>query len=129
LYWTSRIPGSIALSALRGGEEGPRPMGQEALIERVRAASVGEVRELDVTVELSDARTVHVIENRAEVLSREYGEGTVTMRVNIGARQIEHLRARGARMEVRTLDGELVSAPRHPEELGWKSDDDGRDAW
>ncbi len=118
LYWTSRIPGSIALCALPPEGDEPR-LGQEALIDRVKRLSIGEVRELDVTVPMSDARTVHTIENRTEVVSREYEGDSVTLRTKIGTRQLAQLRAKGAKLVVRDLSGAVVDDKVPSKREGW----------
>ena len=101
---------------MRAPPEGaPAPTGQDELTEHVRAASIGEVRALDITVALRDSRTIDTIENRAEVVSRDYGEDSVTLRARIGSRQLAQLRSRGAEMTLHTPDGEAVEgrgAPR-----------------
>jgi len=127
LYWQSRVPGAIPLCALRAEGDGPSPTGQEELAERVRAASIGDVRELDLTVPLRDARTIHTIENRARVVSRDYGEDSVTIRARIGSRLLAQLRSRGADVRVHTTDGEPVEPEAHPESVGWKPSASDRD--
>ncbi len=66
----------------------------------VREGAQGGEQELTITVPLSDAKTIHVIENRGKVLEREYVNSSVKMRVKIGARQLAQLRSMGARMKV-----------------------------
>ena len=121
LYWQTRVPGAIPLCALPGAEGAPAPTGQDELTEHVRAASIGEVRELDITVALRDSRTIDTIENRAEVVSRDYGEDSVTLRARIGSRQLAQLRSRGAEMTLHTPDGEAVEPEAPPESVGWKA--------
>ncbi|MFK7760187.1 MAG: GTPase, partial [Phycisphaerales bacterium] len=120
LYWQSRVPRSIPLCSLAAKEGEPTPMGQQELIDRVKSLSIGDIRELDITVPLSDSKTIHTIENRTKVTSREYEGDSVTLRSKIGTRQLAQLRARGANMTVYTLDGELVSAPSRSR--GWDED-------
>jgi len=127
LYWQSRVPGSIPLCSLPGREGEPGAIGQRELIDRVRAASIGTVRELDITVPLSDSRTIHTLENRAEVVSREYERDSVTLRARVGSRHLAQLRSRGASMEVRTIQGVLLEAPAHPESVGWRAPPEAHD--
>lgn len=97
LVWQNRVPGAIAISALPAERGGGR--GIDRLAQRVRDAAAGTTLELDITLPLSDARTVASIERRAEVLDRTYNGDSVTIRVRIGQRQLERLRAGGARFE------------------------------
>ncbi len=106
LAWQQKVPGAIPISA----KPPPSPLtlppsdyhhhGLATLTERVREAVRGEVQELRITVPLSDSRTVHTIENRAEVLERVYEDGTVILRAKIGRRQLDQLRAAGAKMTI-----------------------------
>jgi GTPase len=95
LVWQQRAPGAIPIEARK--LDGP---GQAALRELVRATAQGGEQELEVDVPLSDSRTVDTLEKRGQVLSREYHEGSVRLRVRIGRRQIDQLRAMGSRMRV-----------------------------
>ena len=87
--------GAIPFSARQPG--GP---GQSQLADRVASLARGEVRELVLTLPMSDARSINTIEHRGEVLDRAYENGTVRLRARIGSRQLEQLRARGAKMTV-----------------------------
>lgn len=121
LYWQSRAVGAIPLCALAGDTDSDTlPMGQEELIDRVKAFSIGPIEELEITVPMSDSKTIHTIENRAEVLSREYGEKTVTLRTKIGKNQLAKLRSAGAKMWVMNTDGEPYF--RDDEKHGWVYD-------
>jgi hypothetical protein len=94
------------------GDDGALRLGGRALADLVRDAARGEVRELAITIPLSDSRTIHTIENRAEVLDRAYTDGSVTLTARIGLRQLDQLRSAGARM---TVQGEMAQSPRE----GW----------
>ncbi|MEM1185782.1 MAG: GTPase HflX [Planctomycetota bacterium] len=99
LIWKQREPDAIAISALHDAEDPHRlSLGHDELVARVRKAAMGAPRLLDVTIPLSDSRTVHVIENRGTVIDRTYNGETVTLRAEIGERQIAQLRSAGARM-------------------------------
>lgn len=92
LVWQHRVPGAVPLCASDPGH--PRSAeGFERLRALVREVSAGEMRELSWSIPLADAKTIHAIENRATVLSREYGEGVVHMRIRIGSRRLDQLRA------------------------------------
>ncbi|MEM1165710.1 MAG: GTPase HflX [Planctomycetota bacterium] len=92
-YWQSRIPGSIAFAAVD-----PAHAGHADLSRRVHALTRGRVVEVDVTVATSDGEAVSLMERRSEVLDRAYDDGAVTYRARIGERQLDQLRARGARV-------------------------------
>ncbi len=120
LVWTHKHSGAIPISALpaasdlgpAGAGSGGIRMGGEALADLVRDAARGEIRELAITVPLSDSKTIHTIENRAEVLDRSYHDGAVTLTARIGLRQLDQLRSAGARMEIA---GEVPVGPK----AGW----------
>ncbi|MGD9688957.1 MAG: GTPase HflX [Phycisphaerales bacterium] len=95
LEWQQREPGCIAISA--AAAEGT---GFEALHRLVTSESQGGEQELTIVVPLSDAKTIHVIENRGKVLEREYENGAVRLRVKIGVRQLAQLRSMGAKMKI-----------------------------
>lgn len=95
LIWKSKVPDSIGIS----GKDVAHP-GHAELRERVRAAAQGAIEEVLITVPLSDSKTIHTIENRSEVLSRDYNTTHVTLRTRIGKRQVDQLRSAGARMQV-----------------------------
>ncbi|MFG0312943.1 MAG: GTPase HflX [Phycisphaerales bacterium] len=121
LYWQSRSVGAIPLCSLPGDPDaGVLPMGQQELIDRVKAISIGEIEELDITVPLSDSKTIHTIENRTEILGREYAEKSVTLRTRIGKNQLAKLRSAGAKMWVMHPDGEPYF--RDDEKHGWVYD-------
>ncbi len=116
LVWQRRAPGSIAVCALPTPDGSPG-LGHEEVLALVRDAARGPVRERTITVELRDSRTVHILENRGEVLERTYGDGNVTLRVRIGQRQVDQLRSAGARM--------VIAGEPPPERSPWPTEDDG----
>ncbi|MBX3377154.1 MAG: GTPase HflX [Phycisphaeraceae bacterium] len=95
LIWKGKVPDAIAIS----GRDLSHP-GHAELRDRVRAAAQGTIEELSITVPLSDSKTIHTIENRSQVLSRDYSTDSVTLRARIGSRQLDQLRSAGARMAV-----------------------------
>jgi len=99
LEWQGRCPGAIAVSAIPG-VDGRMVAGQDALEAIVREEARGQVREVRVRLALSEAKAIHVIENRGEVLDRAYDTTHVVLHARIGDRQLDQLRAAGARMEV-----------------------------
>jgi GTPase len=115
LVWTQRYPGAIPLCA-----KDPKGVGQDELYDRVRAAARGPVRELRVTLPLSEGKAVDTIEKRAEVLDRVYDNGSVTLLTRIGERQLARLRSSGARFDARTPAGDRFLLPGERErEEGW----------
>lgn len=100
VVWQQRVPGAIPFCALPGPGGGPG-LGHDELCRRVRDAVRGEVRELLITLPLSDARAIHTIESQGQVLERAYNGTEVTLRARIGSRQLDALRSAGARLLVR----------------------------
>ncbi len=84
---------SVAVSAKTG-------RGVDELLEQVRAVMRGKERELTLCIDLADGKAVHFVETRATVLAREYVDGQVNMRVRIGSRPLDQLRAMGSTMRV-----------------------------
>ncbi len=119
LVWQGRVPGSIPISAK--GDAATEP-GLIALTNLVREGALGDVEEFDVTVPLSDTKTIHLIESRGTVLDRSYDTRHVTLRARIGRRQLAQLRSNGARLELATPEGGEVLLERLPHEgpaRGW----------
>ncbi|MBL8745897.1 MAG: GTPase HflX [Phycisphaerae bacterium] len=95
LIWQQRVPGAIPFCAKEA-----RGLGHAELVARVLAQARGEVRDLWLTVPLAEAKAIHSIEHRAEVLERDYTNGSVRMRVRIGSNLLDRLRAGGTTMQV-----------------------------
>ncbi len=93
ILWLNRAPDAITISAATGE-------GVEALVQLVRSAMLGELREVTIRTALADSRTVDFLEKRTEVLDRNYLDGEVELRVRIGRRQIDQLLARGAHIQI-----------------------------
>ncbi len=93
LVFTSEYPDALPISAKRG-------VGIDDLVESVRSASRGNLRELQLAVPIADGKAINFLENRATVLSRAYNSDEVVMTVRIGARQLDQLQAmnRGIRL-------------------------------
>jgi len=79
---------SFAISAKDAGHPGMRE-----LTEAVREAAQGGVLEVTLRLAMKDSKAVNLVENRSEVLSREYEEGNVLLKVRIGRRQLDQLRS------------------------------------
>jgi GTP-binding protein HflX len=124
LTWQRRHPGALAISAIGNPVKEP---GLIALTNLVRESARGNIEEFDVTVPLSDSKTIHLIETRGQVTDRHYDNthATVTLRARIGRRQLAQLRSSGARLKLATTDGQAVHLdplPHEPPEKGWGSD-------
>lgn len=122
LFWQSRIPRSVPISALPGTDEHPS-RGQAELIARVREAVLGEERELTLTLPLSDSRTMHALETKATILERTYEHDEAILRVRIGDRLLQQLRSGGSRL--RLAPGDEAQPP------GWKPGPkkDAKEVW
>ena len=91
LVWQQKIPNSLPISALPSTQDNPS-RGQDELAAQVREAVLGEDREVTLTLPLSDSRTLHTLETRAEILDREYDANSVTLRIRVGSRLLTQLR-------------------------------------
>ena len=91
--WMERVPGALPISALAGA-------GLPELSERVLGLMKGDVRDCTLSVPLTDGRAVDFVEKRVPVLSRDWTEEHVQLKVQIGRRQLEQLLSSGVRMLV-----------------------------
>ncbi|MFK7884303.1 MAG: GTPase HflX [Phycisphaerales bacterium] len=118
LYWQSRVPGSIPLCSLQPAEGESPLLGQEDLTRRVRAHVTGPLRELDLSVPLSEPKTIDMIERRCEVLARDYQEDRAILRTKVGSRQLNRLRSSSTGLKAFTPEGDLVE--RESTKAGWR---------
>ena len=84
LLWMHRYPDALPISAVDG-------TGLDELSERVRALALGGIQEVEVTLPYASAKAIDHLERRAEVLDRQYGDGTVTLKVKLARRQADEL--------------------------------------
>jgi len=84
LLWLRDHPDALPISAKTGE-------GLDRLAEIVRGHAIGPELELDVTIATADAKAVMFLERRTPVQDRDYGDGHVTMRTTLGARQAQQL--------------------------------------
>ncbi len=93
LVWLNHHPDAVPISAANGD-------GIETLREVVAEHLNGGVRQVKITAQMSDGKTVTLIEKRSTVLDRSYRDGEVEMTVRIGRRQVDELLAGGARIRI-----------------------------
>ena len=84
LLWMHRYPDALPISAVDG-------TGLDELSERVRTLALGGIQEVEVTLPYASAKAIDHLERRAEVLGRQYGDGTVTLKVKLARRQADEL--------------------------------------
>ncbi len=99
LVWKSKVPDAIAICALPGEGE-TTGVGQEELRVRVLAALQGPMVDVEVSVPLRESRAIHALENRGQVLGREYEADLARLKVRIGSRLLEQIRSGCRSMEV-----------------------------
>ena len=95
LIWQQKIPDSLPISSLPGTEEKPS-RGQAELAELIKEATLGEVQELKLTLPLSEAKALHTLETKAEILDRQYEGDRVIVQARVGSRLLAQLRSSGA---------------------------------
>ena len=88
LVLQNEYPDALALSAKTG-------RGVEALVEVVRGELHGGLQTMTLTIDQADGKALTFLENRSEVLERDYADTVVRMTVRIGGKQLERLRAMG----------------------------------
>ncbi len=97
LVFQQRFSDAMSISAKTG-------IGVADLVERIRAASRGEMMELSVSLPLRAGKAIGFLETRAQVTKRQYEDQQAILTVRIGARQLAQLRAMGA--GIRVVDGD-----------------------
>ncbi|MDX2147187.1 MAG: GTPase HflX [Planctomycetota bacterium] len=106
LAWQQRVPGALAVSALpeippnAPGRDWMSSNGHAELAALVREQVQGETSELRLEVPTREAKAIHAIEQSGHVLEREYAEDSVRLRVRIGRRVLDRLRAGGATIAI-----------------------------
>ncbi len=93
LVWLNRWPEALPISAVTG--EGLEPLRQ-----RVLKHLLGGVQEVKLTLALAEGKAISFLEQRAEVLDRQYDTDTVELTVRVGRRQVEQLLAQGTHFTV-----------------------------
>jgi GTP-binding protein HflX len=107
LIWQANVKNAIPICALPSPDGSPI-RGHAELIARVRDAATGAMLELELVVPLSDSRTISILENRAEIVDRQYENGAARLKVRIGRRQLDRLRSAGSRFQI---VGEATTTP------------------
>ncbi|MFN7020181.1 MAG: GTPase HflX [Phycisphaerales bacterium] len=102
LVWQRRHPGAIPISAIQPPPDG---LGHEALRRAVLAAAQAGIVEIEVTVPHADGKAIQRLENRGHVLSREYTDDGLAVRMNVrlGRRQLDQLRSSSPNLQVEIL--------------------------
>ncbi len=95
LVWQNEHPTAMPISAKQG-------TGLGGLVEYVRAAQRGGEQDLTLRLPLTDGKAMSFLENRATIHDRDYDDKHATLKLTIGTRQLDQLRASGARFEVVT---------------------------
>lgn len=98
LVWQQRVPGSIAISAL-APEKGGDGRGLDELTAAVRERVLGRDGVYRIELPMSASRAISTLERLGEVIEREYGADRVVLRVRVGAKVLDDLRAGGVRLE------------------------------
>lgn len=93
LVFQQEFPTAVPISAKTG-------LGMEPLIERIRLASRGELRELKITMNSGDGKAISFLESRSEVLQRHYTTDTLTLTVRIGTRWLGQIKAMGTSAQI-----------------------------
>lgn len=95
LVLTKEYPDAISISAMVGS-------GMDQLIKVVRSMASGDLCKLRLAVPIADGKSLHFLENRSEVLTRDYRNQQAIFTVRIGTRQLNQLRAMNR--SIRLLD-------------------------
>jgi GTP-binding protein HflX len=103
LAWAREVPGCIPIAAVD-----PTHEGVTELTGRIRSISRGPVREVVLTIPMSESKAIDTIEKQARVLERVYDGGVVRLRTEIGSRQIDRLVAGGARIVVGEVEPSAI---------------------
>lgn len=91
--WQARQPDAIAISAAKG-------IGLERLREVALEHMQGGLRDIQITIPMSDSRAISFIEKRSEVLDRQYDDSNAMLRIRIGRRQLDQLLTGGAPFQI-----------------------------
>ncbi|QDU34464.1 GTPase HflX [Poriferisphaera corsica] len=88
LYFQQKYPEALPISAATG-------KGFAEVVEFIRERSNGSSREIPLTLNIADGKSIQYLESRTTVLNREYLDDKVTLTVRIGRNQLDQLRAIG----------------------------------
>ena len=117
LIWQSKLPGSIAVSAL-DPERGGSGLGLDELAARIREHVLGTDQRYTITLPLSASKQIHEIETKGEVIDRAYNGQRVTITATIGSNHADMLAASGH--TVLDESGTPVVSERDQPNPGWK---------
>jgi 50S ribosomal subunit-associated GTPase HflX len=88
--WMSREPNAIPVSAVTGE-------GLDALARFARSQMLGELREVTVSLPMSDSRGIDFLEKRTEVSARAWEDDRAVLRARVARRHLLALLSRGSR--------------------------------
>ncbi|PHQ80758.1 MAG: GTPase HflX [Phycisphaera sp.] len=97
LIWQQKIPNSLPISSLPSTDENPS-RGQAELAAIIKEATLGEVLEVTLTLPMREAKALHVLETKAEILDRQYEGDQVIITTRIGKRLLAQLCSGGAKI-------------------------------
>ncbi len=90
---SARDEWSLAALAEEDAGAGHAAAGHQRLRDVVLRAASGGIEEVRLIVPMRDGKTMQYVENRAEVLERDYVDGEARLLVRIGRRQLDQLRS------------------------------------
>lgn len=110
LVWIARQPDAVILDA-----SDPSHPGHEKLRARVSAYATGPIHEHTLRIPLADARSIALLERRANIIDRDYSESPAvdatinhqpcaTFRVKLGEQQLKRLLAAGMKAQISPAD-------------------------
>jgi len=114
LIWQQRLEESIPICALHP-EDGTVRRGQDELRRLVLSATLGEIREVTLTLPMRESHAINVLETRAEILERRYEGRNVTIRARVGMRLVARLQSAGAHIQIDDPENQS------PADRPWKS--------
>jgi len=107
--WQDKNPEALAISAVSGE-------GLDAVRRRVLERFLGGVHDVRIELPMGDTRAIMFLEQRAEVLDREYEDGNAIFSVRIGRRQLDGLLALGSPFSINAQKPHEAIAELWPEE-------------
>ncbi|HED52649.1 MAG TPA: GTPase HflX [Phycisphaerales bacterium] len=97
LIWQQRLENSLPICALPPEGDTPR-RGQEELRRLVLDETLGEIRELTLTLPMRESHALNILETKADILDRTYEGNNVTIRARVGIRLLARMKSAGAQI-------------------------------